>query len=82
MVALGFGVIWAGYSTAFWGWCLIRGYDVTFGQLVSPTGYYGAGGQSWPPPQIPDSQVFPGGSAASASATSTSPATASGVTMA
>lgn len=40
MIGLAFAVIWAGYAAALYGWCLIRGYDVTVKQLVSTT---------WPP---------------------------------
>jgi hypothetical protein len=66
---------WAGYSVGLWGWCLLRGYDVTLGQLMSPTHPYGSGkGQGWPPQAMPDTQVFPGGPAA---ASSSSPASSS-----
>jgi hypothetical protein len=61
MVAAGMLLIWGGYSVSLWGWCLLRGYNVTFGQLVSPVHPYGSRkGQVWPPPPIPASQVFPG----------------------
>lgn len=61
MVAVGMLLVWGGYSVSLWGWSLLRGYNVTFGQLVSPTHPYGSGkGQKWPPPQLPDTQIFPG----------------------
>ncbi len=41
MIAIGFIIIWTGYSAALWGYCLIRGYDITVKQLMSTT---------WPPP--------------------------------
>ena len=59
MVAVAFALIWAGYSTSLWGWCLLRDYDLTFGQLVSPTHPYSG---AWPPAKIPATQIWPGGS--------------------
>lgn len=55
MPAIGMGVAWLGYSVALYGYCLIKGYDVTFGQLVNP-----AASVSWPPGPIPAGQVLPG----------------------
>ena len=67
MTAIGMGVAWAGYGLALFGWCLLQGYDVTLGQLMSPLHPYGAGaGQPWPPKSIPATQVFPGKQAAAA----------------
>lgn len=37
MVALGVGTMWAGYSIALWGYCLVRGYDVPFTALFRST---------------------------------------------
>ena len=65
MVAVGMLLIWGGYSVSLWGWCLLRDYDVTLGQLMSPVHPYGQGkGQGWPPPPIPDTQIWPGGKTA------------------
>lgn len=62
MLAVGFLIMWGGYSVSLWGWCLLRGYDVTLGQLMSPTHPYGSGkGQKWPPPLIKPDVIFPGG---------------------
>lgn len=62
MLPIGMVLVWAGYSVSLWGWCLIRGYDVTLGQLMSPTHPYGSGkGQAWPPPLMSADQIFPGG---------------------
>ncbi len=30
MVAVGVGLVWAGYALSMWGYCLVRGYDVSF----------------------------------------------------
>lgn len=62
MVAVGMLVVWLGYSVQFYGYTLLKGYDVTFGQLASPTHPYGSGrGQKWPPPKIGAGQVLPTG---------------------
>jgi hypothetical protein len=37
VVAIGMGLLFAGYAVAIWGYCLVRGYDVTFAQVFSPT---------------------------------------------
>lgn len=61
MLPVGMLLSWAGYSLGLWGWCLIRGYDVTLGQLMSPTHPYGSGkGQTWPPPLMSPNVIFPG----------------------
>lgn len=37
MIAAGFAVTWAGYTLGVWGYCLIKSYNVTFGQLFKTT---------------------------------------------
>jgi hypothetical protein len=37
MIAIGFGVAWLGYAVVSWGYCLIRDYNVTFGDLFKAT---------------------------------------------
>ena len=79
MIAVGMLLTWAGYSISLWGWCLLRGYNVTLGQLMSPTHPYGAGkNQPWPPGPIPDSQVFPGAAGPSSPASGSAPPTSAG----
>ena len=76
MLAVGMLITWAGYSLTLWGWCLIRGYDVTLGQLMSPAHPYGSGkDQPWPPPLIGPDVIFPGGRNTGASAPAPGPAT-------
>jgi len=65
VIAIGFGLVYLGYWTGLWGWCLLQGYDITLWQLGSPLHPYGQGGQPWPPPPIGDTSVFPSGRAAS-----------------
>ena len=65
MVGIGMLLGWAGYSLGLFGWTMIRGYDVTLGQLMSPLHPYGSGtGQPWPPAPMPGTQIWPGGTAA------------------
>ncbi len=40
MTAIGIGLVWAGYTTILYSWCLFRGYNITPKQLLS---------QQWPP---------------------------------
>lgn len=37
MIAIGLGLAWAGYAAGIWGYCLVRGYDVTFRQCFAAT---------------------------------------------
>jgi|HubBroStandDraft_2_1064218.scaffolds.fasta_scaffold98307_2 hypothetical protein len=66
MIAVGMGVAWFGYLNAIYGYCLLRGWDVTWRELATPVKPY-----EWPksgdPPITPASQVWP--SAASSSTT-------------
>jgi hypothetical protein len=62
VVAVGMIVVWLGYTVEFYGYTLLKGYDVTIGQLASPMHPYGSGkGQDWPPPLIKSGQVLPSG---------------------
>ena len=59
------GLVWAGWTLGLWGWCLIRGYDVSLGQLVNPVHQL-----DWKTAianPIPNTQIVPGGQNATAS---------------
>ena len=58
MVAVGMLLVWAGYGTGLFGWCLWSDYDLTMGQLLSPVHPYAG---PWPPAKIPAGQLWPGG---------------------
>ena len=75
MVAVGMLLIWGGYSVGLWGWCLLRDYDLTFGQLTSPVHPYSG---KWPPAKIPGTQIWPSGAAAAKTASQVG---ASGVSL-
>lgn len=49
MIPIGLGMVWAGYTLGIWGYCLVRGYDVTFMQLFKPV-WPGTGKQAAPAP--------------------------------
>lgn len=50
MPAIGFGMLWTGYTLLFWGYCQIRGYDISIKEIVVPKAWDG----KWPPPLIND----------------------------
>ena len=53
-------LIWAGYATGLYGWSLIRGYDLTLAQMVSPTKWYSG---KWPPAGAGNESILPNGTA-------------------
>lgn len=50
MPAIGFGLLWSGYTLLFWGFCQIKGYDLSLSEIVIPGRWDG----KWPPPLIKD----------------------------
>lgn len=70
MLAVGMLLAWSGYSLGLFGWCLLRGYNVTAGQLMSPVHPYGSGkNQPWPPPLLSPNVIFPGANTGASSST-------------
>lgn len=71
MLTFGMLITWAGYAVGSWGYCLIKGYDITFREWVSPLNSYSypSGG----PKPIPKGQLLPGGSASATAAQSGGP---------
>ena len=61
MVWLGFGLGWLGYTAGLYGYSLVRGYNLTLAQMVSPTKWYAG---KWPPAAAGNEQIFPSGNAA------------------
>lgn len=37
MIAIGYGIFWAGYTLGIWGYCLVNSYDVPFTSLFALT---------------------------------------------
>lgn len=56
MVAVGFFGLWAFYGLGTWGWCLVKGYNITFSQWFNPTKPYMWNGT---PGMVPAGVVFP-----------------------
>lgn len=50
MPAIGFGLLWGGYTLLFWGFCQIKGYDISIKEIVVPKAWDG----TWPPKLIND----------------------------
>lgn len=63
MIPLGMGLMWAGYAAGLYGWVLIRGYDVSFKQLVAPSGYIKAPLKDWPKIPAGYTGILPNGQA-------------------
>jgi hypothetical protein len=45
MTAVAMGLLWGSYTLMFWGYTLIKGYDISIEQIVIPGKYTG----TWPP---------------------------------
>lgn len=56
MILFAIALGWGGYATAFWGYSLIKGYNLSVGQIMSPTSYYKG---TWPPAQVSDTVIIP-----------------------
>jgi hypothetical protein len=62
VIFIGFGLVWFGYSTMFWGYSLVKGYNLSLKQIVSPASYYTG---TWPPKLAGNTVIIPDGTAAS-----------------
>ena len=71
MIVIGMGLGWVGYALAWRGFALVKGWNLSTGQIISPTKYYKG---AWPPPLAPDTAIFPTGKAASTTGDTSSPA--------
>jgi hypothetical protein len=60
MPAIGMALGWGGYTLGLWGYCLLRGYNVTLGQLANPV--HLGNWKTLTANQIPNTQVMPGNS--------------------
>src|SRR5580698_840440 len=58
MPAIAMGLIWGGYTVTVWGYCLVRGYNVTLAQLANPRTIYKWSARM---PEIPQGMLLPGG---------------------
>lgn len=67
MPAIGFGLAWAGYTLGMWGFCLIRGYNITLAELANPV--HILNWQKAIQETVPQGQILPGHSAAKTTTT-------------
>ncbi len=67
MVWVGFALLWVGYTGFLYGQTLIKGYNISLGQLVKPPGYQGEWGSK--APKAGNTQIFPDGKASGAQTT-------------
>lgn len=65
MLPLGMILTWAGYGLGSWGWCLVKGYNITLRAWFSPLHPY-----QWPKsgavPVVPKGHLFPTSAGAAA----------------
>jgi hypothetical protein len=72
VIVIGMGLGWVGYAMLFYGYSLVKGYDLSFSQVVSPKNYYKG---SWPPAPAGNAVIFPSGKTVNASTASTNATT-------
>lgn len=53
------GTAFAGYTILSYGWVLTKGYNITFGQWVSPLHAYQWPAKGQDVPRVPSGRVFP-----------------------
>jgi hypothetical protein len=53
--------LWVSYSLMYWGWVLLRGYNITFLEVVAPVNYW-QGGPLKNAGTVPSGQVYPSAS--------------------
>lgn len=61
MVPIGIMLAWAGYTVGWWGYLLVKGYNVGFKQVASPFSFYTG---PWPPACLTDAKLIPTGNPA------------------
>jgi hypothetical protein len=76
MLVIGFGLGWLGYGLAFWGYSMVKGYNLSFSDVFSPGSYYKG---TWPPALAPDTVLIPNGKAGASTAGTTSGVTKQGL---
>lgn len=62
MIAVAMALGWASYTLILWGYCLVKGYNISVVQLVNPTHVYAG---KWPPNLAGNEVIIPDGTAKS-----------------
>lgn len=73
MLAIGFLLTWAAYGTGSWGYCLLRGWNITARSWFSPLHPYQFPPSGAAPPLIPQGKVWPVGGPSESSGTIITP---------
>jgi hypothetical protein len=68
------GLAWFGYALLWRGYSMVRGYDLSNSDIISPTHYYKG---AWPPPPAGNATIFPTGSTDNVASTASANAKAS-----
>lgn len=50
------GLLWLGYGVTFWGWSMVKGYQLSASDVFLPGHYKG----KWPPPMASDGSLAGG----------------------
>jgi len=58
MLGISLFIAWAAYASGYYGYSLIKGYNLSFMEIVSPVNYYNG---SWPPGTASNTVIFPAG---------------------
>jgi hypothetical protein len=61
MLPFGIGLAWLGYTVLFWGRSLVKGWNLSFADIASPTKFYTG---QWPPLCAPCDEIIPTGKSA------------------
>lgn len=68
MIAIAMVLAFVSYTLEYYGVALLKGWNITILQMISPVNYYGADGtnQKWPPPKAGNTEIIPTGAASGA----------------
>jgi len=62
MIGITMLVAWMSYASAWWGYSLIKGYNLSLLEIIGPVNYYSG---TWPPAEAGNSVIIPDGTTAS-----------------
>lgn len=62
MIGVAMLLAWLGYTTGYWGYSLVKGYNLGLREIVSPVNYYTG---QWPPQEAGNAVVIPDGTSES-----------------
>ena len=88
MIAIPVFLLWTAYAMGMWGFSLLKGWNISLKQIISPVNYYGSQpNQPWPPDLAGNTVIIPDGTSKSsvtatltAAGSTTSTTTSTGTT--